>query len=138
MLKLAKKKIDHESGTRKRAVARVTARPGTGQIIVNKKPLDIFEPEISRMMIMEPLDIAGDTAKKYDFIVNVKGGGITGQASAVRQAIAKILVSHDKSLKKKFIDYDRSLLIADIRRTEPHKPSRSSAGPRRHKQRSKR
>lgn len=138
MLNLAKKKGDHESGMRKRAVARVSAKPGKGKVIINKKPLDCMEPEISRHMIMEPLILAGETAEKLDFVASVSGGGITGQASAVRQAIAKLLVKHNKTLKKKFLDYDRSLLIADVRRTEPHKPSRSSAGPRRHKQRSKR
>ena len=135
---MSKKKTNHESGTRKRAVARVTSRPGTGKVIINKIPLENYDPEISRLMIMEPLIIAGDIAKTLDFKVNVKGGGITGQAGAVRQAIAKLLVNQSKPLKKKFLDYDRSLLIADIRRTEPHKPSRSRAGPRRHKQRSKR
>jgi len=138
VLNLAKKKTDHISGMRKRAVARVSVKPGTGKIIINKRPLDNYEPEISRHLIMEPLEIAEEAAKKFDFNVNVKGGGITGQASAVRQAIARILAKNNKALKKKFLDYDRSLLIADVRRTEPHKPSRSSAGPRRHKQRSKR
>jgi small subunit ribosomal protein S9 len=89
-------------------------------------------------MIMEPLVMSGEAATKFDFNANVHGGGIMGQASAVRQGISKILAKHDKVLKKKFLDYDRTLLIADVRRTEPHKPSRSSAGPRRHKQRSKR
>ena len=135
---MSKKKINHESGQRKRAVARVTAVPGTGKVTINKTPLENYQPEISKLMIMEPLMIAEDAAKKYDFKVNVKGGGITGQAGAIRQAIAKILSTNNKVLKKKFLEYDRSLIIADIRRTEPHKPSRSSAGPRRHKQRSKR
>ena len=135
---MAKKKGDHESGMRKRAVARATASPGKGKIIVNKRSLETIDPEISRHLIMEPLALAGETAEKLDFNVTVNGGGITGQASAARQAIAKLLVKHNKALKKKFLDYDRSLLIADVRRTEPHKPSRSSAGPRRHKQRSKR
>ncbi len=138
MLKLTKKKINHESGQRKRAVARVTAVPGTGKVIINNTPLENYQPELSRLMVMEPLIIAEDAAKKFDFKVNVKGGGITGQAGAVRQAIAKIFATNNKILKKKFLEYDRSLLIADIRRTEPHKPSRSKAGPRRHKQRSKR
>jgi small subunit ribosomal protein S9 len=139
VLKLAKKKqIVDSVGKRKRAVARAFAKKGSGNIFINKKPLEIFEPEAIRLMIKEPLIIGGDVAKKLDITVNVKGGGIFGQASAVRQAIAKVLVSHDKKLKEKFLNYDKSLLIADVRRTEPHKPSRSKAGPRRHKQRSKR
>jgi small subunit ribosomal protein S9 len=139
VLSLAKKKqIVHAAGKRKRAIARAFARKGSGKILINKKPLEIFKPEAIRLMIKEPLIIGEDTAKKLDINVNVKGGGIFGQASAIRQAIAKVLVSHDKKLKEKFLNYDKSLLIADVRRTEPHKPSRSKAGPRRHKQRSKR
>ena len=82
VLKLVKKKADHVSGMRKRAVARVTVRPGTGKVIINKKPLEIFEPEMAKLLIMEPLIIAGENATKFDFTVNVKGGGIIGQASA--------------------------------------------------------
>ena len=139
MLSLAKKKEKvQETGKRKRAVARAFAKKGTGKIFINKKPLEIIEPETIRLMIKEPLIIGEDAASKLDISVNVNGGGIFGQASAARQAIAKALVNYDKSLKEKFLNYDRSLLIADSRRTEPHKPSRSRAGPRRHKQRSKR
>ncbi len=133
-----KKKIIHVTGKRKQATARATVKQGTGVVKINNKPLSTIQPEIARLMIKEPILIADKTAKEYDFSINVKGGGITGQASAVRQAIAKALVECDKSLKQKFLDYDRSLLVADSRRTEPHKPSRSRAGPRRHKQRSKR
>lgn len=62
-----------------------------------------------------------------------------GQAEAVAQGIAKGLVDiKGEEMKKKFLKYDRTLLIPDTRRTEPHKPSRSKKGPRRHKQRSKR
>lgn len=139
MLKLAKKKeIVNASGKRKRSIARAYAKRGSGNILINKKPLEILEPEAIRLMIKEPLIIGQDVAKKLDITVSVKGGGIFGQASAIRQAIAKVLVNYDKKLKEKFLNYDKSLLIADIRRTEPHKPSRSKAGPRRHKQRSKR
>jgi small subunit ribosomal protein S9 len=139
VLNLAKKKeIVQAAGKRKRAIARAFAKKGSGNIFINKKPLEILEPETIRLMIKEPLIIAGDIVKKLDINVNVKGGGIFGQASAIRQAIAKVLVNYDKNLKEKFLNYDKSLLIADVRRTEPHKPSRSKAGPRRHKQRSKR
>jgi small subunit ribosomal protein S9 len=138
VLSLAKKKPVNTTGKRKRSIARAFAKKGTGNIFINKKPLEIYEPEAIRLMIREPLIIGEDIAKKLDININVKGGGIFGQASAVRQAIAKVLVSHDKKLREKFLNYDKSLLIADIRRTEPHKPSRSKAGPRRHKQRSKR
>jgi small subunit ribosomal protein S9 len=89
-------------------------------------------------MISEPLILAGDLSKQIDINISVKSGGVMGQAEATRQAIAKALVEFNKDLKKKFLDYDRSLLITDVRRNEPHKPSRSKSGPRKHKQRSKR
>ena len=133
-----KKKEIIQTGKRKTAIARATLKTGNGNVHINKKALKIIQPEAVRLMISEPLLLAGDIVKKYDIKVNVKGGGIFGQASAARQAIAKTLVEVNPKLKQKFLDYDRTLLIADVRRTEPHKPSRSSKGPRRHKQRSKR
>ena len=139
MLKLAKKKIlIQKTGKRKKSIARAVTKPGKGVVLINKKPLEIFEPEMLKLLIKEPLILAGDVSKSLDIKVNVKGGGIFGQASAVRQAIAKTLVEYDKNLKEKFLSYDRTLLVADARRTEPHKPSRSRKGARRHKQRSKR
>lgn len=139
MLRLTKKKeLIQTKGKRKKAVARAIAKPGDGIVLINNKSLDIFEPEMLKLMIKEPLILAGEIGKSLDIEVIVSGGGIFGQASAARQAIAKALVEYDKSLKEKFLDYDRALLISDSRRTEPHKPSCSKRGPRRHKQRSKR
>jgi small subunit ribosomal protein S9 len=139
VLSLAKKKTKSaETGKRKRAIARAFAKKGSGRVLINKKPLEIIQPETIMLLIKEPLIIGKNVASKLDISVNVRGGGIFGQASAARQAIAKALVKHDKTLKEKFLSYDKTLLIADSRRTEPHKPSRSKAGPRRHKQRSKR
>ena len=138
MLNLAKKKIlIQKTGKRKKAVAKAVAKPGSGEITINDISLDIFEPEMLRLFIKEPLILAGDT-KDLDIDVTVKGGGIFGQASAVRQAIAKTLVEYNKNLKEIFQNYDRTLLVADARRTEVHKPSASKRGSRRHKQRSKR
>jgi len=137
--KSAKKvKIVHVCGKRKSAIARATARPGSGRILINSKPIELFQPEIARMKIQEPVIIASDTAKGVDISVNVSGGGVMGQADAIRQAIALALVAFNRKLKSEFLKYDRTLLVADVRRNEPHKPSRSKKGPRRHKQRSKR
>lgn len=133
-----KKDIIHVSGKRKTAIARATIKPGKGIVTINRISLENMEPEMARLMIREPLILGAETAKGLDIYVSVKGGGIFGQAAAIRQAIAKGLVEKNKKLKEKFLNYDRSLLVADARRTEPHKPSRSKAGPRRHKQRSKR
>jgi small subunit ribosomal protein S9 len=136
---LTKKKIlVQQTGKRKRAVAKAVAQPGTGEIIINNKPLESFEPEAIRLMMKEPVMVADDGIKNMNILVTVKGGGVFGQASAVRQAIAKVMVENDKSLREKFLNYDRTLLVADVRRTEPHHPGASKRGSRRHKQRSKR
>lgn len=139
MLNLAKKKIlIQKIGKRKKAIARSFAESGSGNVIINNKPLEIFEPETLKLFIKEPIIIAGDIPKGLNINITVKGGGVFGQAAAARQVIAKTLVGYDKNLKEKFLSYDRTLLVADARRTEVHKPSCSKRGPRRHKQRSKR
>ncbi len=125
-------------GKRKVAVARAVLRKGSGKVLMNGTPLEMFEPALARDMISEPLALAAGAAGQSDILVTAEGGGVFGQAEAARQAIAKALVSFDKSLKPIFLQYDRYLLVADSRRNEPHKPSRSKDGPRRHKQRSKR
>ena len=126
-------------GKRKRAIARARFKPGSGNIRINNTPIDVIENEMFRLRLQEPLMIAGEVWKSWDVSVNVKGGGTTGQIDAARQAIARGLVEvTGEELKKKYMELDRNLLVYDPRRTEPHKPPRSSQGPRRYKQRSKR
>jgi len=138
--KTRKKKVEiaFNIGKRKSAVARAIGRLGTGKIFINNRALDVVEPAAVQMILREPLQLAGEVANGIDISITVSGGGTFGQAEAVRQAIAKTLVAFEPALKQPFLEYDRALLVADPRRNEPHKPSRSSAGPRRHKQRSKR
>jgi small subunit ribosomal protein S9 len=127
------------TGKRKKAVARAKFVAGKGSVKVNGKPIELYDSEILRLRMMEPLMLAGDAAKSYDIRVNVRGGGPMGQADAARQAIARGLVELvGGNLKQVYMSYDRNLLVFDPRRTEPHKPPRSSQGPRRYKQRSKR
>lgn len=136
---MAKKSKTAIIGKRKKAVARAFIKKGNGLIKINSTPLENIKPEMVKLMIQEPVKIAGDLSKKVNINVRVSGGGIVGQAEAVRQAIALSLIEFGgKKYKKIFEEYDRHLIVKDSRRTEPHKPSRSSAGPRRHKQRSKR
>ena len=116
-------KIIHKSGKRKRAVARATLKPGKGKVRVNNLILDVYQPEMARAKIQEPLILAGDISG-YDIEVNVKGGGITSQAEAARLAIARALVQASKKLEKVFLNYDRHLLVADVRRKETTKPNR--------------
>ena|SRR3989344_7664299 len=129
------KKVVHISGKRKMAIARATLKEGKGVVRINNTLLDVYEPEFARMKISEPLMIAGDIVKGLNIGINVKGGGWQSQAEASRLAIAKGLVEWSKSgpLKKKFLDYDRHLLVADVRRKEECKPNDSKARAKRQK-----
>src|SRR3989338_1058940 len=122
-------KVVHISGTRKRAIARATLKEGKGVIRINSYLLDNLKPELAKDRIMEPLIIAGDLANKVNINVNVKGGGWRAQSDAVRLAISRALskYSGNKILEKSFLDYDRNLIVADIRRKEQRKPNDSKA-----------
>jgi len=87
------------TGKRKTSVARVWMRPGNGQITVNKKPVEEYlVRESDRILTMEPLKIT-DMADKFDIYVNVKGGGISGQAGAIRHGISRALILADPKLR---------------------------------------
>lgn len=116
----------HTSGKRKSAIARAVLKPGSGKIRVNNTFLDNYVNNIFKLRIQEPLILAGDVLKEIDITVQVSGGGITGQAEAVRLAIGRALVQYDKKLEKEFENYDRQLLVADVRRKESRKPGRHS------------
>lgn len=131
----SKSNIIVASGKRKRAIARAILRPGRGNLKINGTPISEYTPEMFQLRLQEPIIIAGDIAQKVDISVDIKGGGQSGQAEAARLAIAKALVEHTKSedLKKAYLDYDRHLLVADVRRNEPHKPNKSSPRAKRQK-----
>ncbi|MBI2134063.1 30S ribosomal protein S9 [Candidatus Woesearchaeota archaeon] len=116
------------SGKRKKAIARAVLKAGTGIVKVNNILIDNYEPMLARMKIMEPLTLADTYAPKVDINVIVSGGGIFSQAEAVRLTIARALVefSKDKKLEKEFLEYDRHMLVADVRQREDRKPN--SAG----------
>jgi small subunit ribosomal protein S9 len=130
-----KEKIVHVAGKRKRAAARATIRKGKGLVRINGKMLNIYEPKLARLKIMEPLILAGELSKGVKIDINVHGGGWQSQAEASRLAIARGLVefSGGDVLKRKFLEYDRHLLIADVRRKEPNKPNISKARGKRQK-----
>lgn len=119
------KKI-HASGKRKTAIARATLTQGNGLIRINSVLIEFVEPKMSRLKLMEPLILAGDVAGKVNIDVSVGGGGVNSQAEASRLAIAKALVNFAKGEKLKdiFLNYDRNLLVADVRRKEAAKPNR--------------
>ncbi len=131
-------KIVQSTGKRKEAVARAVFKEGKGRVRINHVPLPLIKPEIARFKIQEPLILAGDLADAVDIDVDAKGGGFMGQADAARIALARGLVkwSQDMSLREVYLDYDKTMLKGDSRRTEPHKPNASSKGPRAKKQKS--
>jgi len=133
---LSREKVLVVSGKRKTSIARAVIKPGKGRVRVNKVPVELIQPTIARDKIMETLLVAGDVWKNLDINVTVKGGGFMSQAEAVRMAIARGLVkwTGDEELLKKFIEYDRSMIVRDPRRTEPKKFG--GPGPRRRRQKS--
>ena len=117
-------KVINSSGKRKTAIARATIKDGKGRVRINSVPLEILEPELARLKMMEPLELAGDRVVKVDIDINVNGGGVMGQATATRTAIARGLVDYfeDEELRAKYRAFDRSLLVNDPRRSEPKHP----------------
>ena len=109
------------TGRRKSAVARVYIKPGKGNITVNKRELDdYFGLETLKTIVRQPL-VATETEKKYDINVNVKGGGTTGQAGAIRHGIARALVQADA-------DYRPTLKSAGFLTRDPRMKERKKYG----------
>lgn len=127
------------SGKRKTSVARAVTIEGSGKITINKKDYKNLQM-LDKLKIDEPLRIAENILGKlnFDVSINVKGGGEKGQVDSARVALARAIVSFtkNKDVEKAFLDYDRSLLVADVRRKEAYKPGDSKA--RRKRQSSKR
>ncbi len=107
------------TGRRKSSVARVYLRPGTGNIIINKKSIDDYFPrETLKMIIRQPLELT-ETTEQFDILINVRGGGLSGQAGAIRHGLARALQEGDQehraTLKK------AKMLTRDARRVERKK-----------------
>ena len=125
---------NYGTGRRKSAVARVFIKPGKGNIVVNDKPLDVFfSRETGRMIVRQPLELT-DNMDKFDIMVNVCGGGESGQAGAVRHGITRALIDFDASLKP--VLSNAGLVTRDAREVERKKVGLRKA--RRRKQFSKR
>jgi len=119
-----KKKVLVVSGKRKTAVARAVVKTGAGRVRVNRIPIEIYDPEIARAKIMEPLLQAGDEVwKQLDMDIRTSGGGYMGQAEAARMAVANALLKWTKSshLRTVFTEYDRTMIVGDSRSKESKK-----------------
>jgi len=122
------------TGRRKSAVARVFMKPGKGAIMVNDKPVDeFFSRETGRMVVRQPLELTNHAAT-FDVMVNVFGGGESGQAGAIRHGITRALIEYDQALKAALSK--AGLVTRDAREVERKKVGLHKA--RRRKQFSKR
>ncbi len=123
------------SGARKTAVARATIQEGNGRIRINGIPVEIFQPELARLKVLEPITLAGERVGKVDINVRTRGGGVIGQAEAARTAISRALIEFfkDQDLEKIYKDYDRTLLVNDVRKKLPKKPGGKGARKKRQK-----
>ncbi len=125
---------NYGTGRRKSAVARVFIKAGKGDIVVNDKPVDVFfSRETGRMVVRQPLALT-ETLGKFDIMVNVTGGGESGQAGAVRHGITRALIDYDVSFKT--VLKQAGLVTRDAREVERKKVGLRKA--RRRKQFSKR
>ncbi|HZW86460.1 MAG TPA: 30S ribosomal protein S9 [Gallionella sp.] len=125
---------NYGTGRRKSAVARVFMKAGKGSIVVNDKPVDeFFSRETGRMIVRQPLTLT-DSLAKFDIMVNVSGGGESGQAGAVRHGITRALINYDASFKS--VLKQAGLVTRDAREVERKKVGLRKA--RRRKQFSKR
>jgi small subunit ribosomal protein S9 len=107
------------TGKRKTAIARVRLLPGSGTIIINGKPLEEFFPQLAlQAVILEPLRVT-DTLDRFNTVAKVEGGGISGQAGALRHGIARALIKADEGLKPLLRQY--GLLTRDARIKERKK-----------------
>jgi small subunit ribosomal protein S9 len=130
----AKQQYNYGTGRRKSAVARVFIKPGKGDILVNDKPVDVFfSRETGRMIVRQPL-VLTDKLGAFDIMVNVDGGGESGQAGAVRHGITRALIEFDAALKP--VLKKAGLVTRDAREVERKKVGLHKA--RRRKQFSKR
>jgi small subunit ribosomal protein S9 len=115
-----------EKARRKMAVARARLMPGIPRITLNSFDIRTLKPAELREMVLEPVNISSltkDIAGKSDISINVYGGGASGQAQAARSALAKAIAKAASSdvIKKMYMEYDRTLLVDDVRQVEPKK-----------------
>jgi small subunit ribosomal protein S9 len=116
-------KVIQTSGRRKLAVGHAVLKEGKGLVTINGKDLSKLTPKYVRLKIQEPLIIAGKEVDKINISVKVAGGGSSGQAEAARLVIARALVTYKEGLREAFLNYDRNLLVADVRYKESRKPN---------------
>ena len=123
------------TGKRKTAVARAYTRKGTGKFLINGTPIEFYPVALLREKLTEPIALIGDKASGIDVEIEVSGGGLTGQVDASRTAMAKGIVKflNDQTIEDIYRQYDRTIMVNDIRRKLPKKPMGRGARAKRQK-----
>ena len=117
--------INYGTGRRKSSAARVYLKPGTGEIVVNGRPLDVFfGRETARMIVRQPFVVA-EAEGRFDVYATVRGGGTTGQAGAIRHGITRALMDYDEGLRKTL--RKAGFVTRDAREVERKKVGRRKA-----------
>jgi len=117
--------VNYGTGRRKSSTARVYMQAGSGRITINDRPIDeFFGRETGRMIVRQPLEVV-QLASTFDIRVQVVGGGITGQAGAIRHGIARALISYDESLRRPL--RQAGFVTRDAREVERKKVGRRKA-----------
>ncbi|MCY4380594.1 MAG: 30S ribosomal protein S9 [Proteobacteria bacterium] len=117
--------VTHAVGKRKMAVARVWLKPGNGQIVINRQPMDTYLTRAtSKMIVKQPLKLS-ELSDQLDILVNVRGGGLSGQAEAIRHGIAKAISLFDP--EKRAVIKKAKLLTRDARQKERKLPGQPGA-----------
>jgi len=117
-------KVINTSGKRKTAIARATFREGKGRVRINSVPLEVYSNEIIRMKISEAIALAPGAINNVDVDIEVSGGGVMGQAEAIRTALGRGILgwTNNPKIKETYLSYDRTLLVNDSRQKEMKKP----------------
>jgi small subunit ribosomal protein S9 len=111
----------HAVGKRKKSIARIWMKPGKGEITINKRPIDDYiKRESDKVRILQPLQLT-DTLGKYDISANVRGGGVAGQAGAIRHGISRALVDMNP-------DFRLPLKTAELLTRDPRMKERKKYG----------
>ena len=122
---MATANTNYGTGRRKTSTARVHLKPGSGKITINDRTIDeFFGRETGRMIVRQPLEVA-QLANKFDVSVQVEGGGITGQAGAIRHGITRALIEYDEALRKPL--RQAGFVTRDAREVERKKVGRRKA-----------
>jgi small subunit ribosomal protein S9 len=118
-------KSKHTTGKRKTAIARIWAKPGKGEITINKRTMDdYYIRATSKMVIMQPFELTGEVGK-WDININVIGGGLSGQAGAIRHAISRLLANENPEHRS--ILKSAGLITRDSRKKERKLPGQRGA-----------